>query len=162
MKRIPVLFLAGLLMLAACDQKGKVPKSQSDFVMRLKRAQDTVTLFQHQKELQTRIITNMGKYVANNMNFTDWAFKVERINGETVDLKVPAPTDTTGYNVRFAMLVPEGDAKLQGQVSKLKVGDLIKADGELAMKTADGKISMNEYFQSDSAKFIKIIPKQLK
>lgn len=162
MKRIPVLFLAGLLILAACDQKGKVPKSESDFVMRLKRAQDTVTLFQHQKELQTRIITNMGKYVANNINFKDWSFKVEGVNDQTVDLKVPAPADTTGYNVQFVMLVPEDDAKIQEQVSKLKAGDLIKVDGELAMKTDEGKVSMTGYFQSDTAKFIKIIPTQIK
>ncbi len=162
MKRIPILFLAGLFLLTACDQKGKVPMSQSNFMMRLKRSQDTVTLFSRQKEIQTRIITNMGKYVANNLNFTGWSFSVENINGQTLDLKVPAPKDTTGYNTKFVLFIPQDDAKIKEETAKLKVGDLIKVDGEIAMKTAEGKISMTDYFTSDSAKFIKIIPTQIK
>lgn len=161
MKRIPILFLAGVLLLAACE-KGKVPRTQSDFLMRLKRAQDTVTLFSNQKELQTRIITNMSKYVAVNMNFTDWSFAVENINDQTLDLKTPAPKDTTGYNTKFVMVIPQDDAAIKDKVAKLKQGDLIKVDGEIDMKTEDGKVSMNSYFASDSAKFIKIIPKQVK
>ncbi|PWG79614.1 hypothetical protein [Pararcticibacter amylolyticus] len=155
MKRKPILFLAGLLFLIACGQKASVPRSQSDFVMRLKRAQDTVKIFQHQKELQARIITNMGKYVANNLTFKHWTFKVENISDLGLDLKVPAPKDTTGYNVKFVMPV---SPEVKDAASKLKVGDLIKVDGEIAMKTPEGKISMNDYFQSDSAKFIKIAP----
>lgn len=161
MKRLPILFLAGVLMLCACDQKGQVPKSESDFVMRLKRAQDTVTIFEHQQELKNRIITNMSKYVANNMNFADWSFRVEKMSDSELGLKVPAPKDTTGYNVRFVLPLG-GDAKLKEALAKVKEGDFIKVDGEIDMKTADGKVSMNDYFLTDSARFIKLSARVIK
>ena len=162
MKRIPILFLAVMFILAACDQKGKVPQSQTDFLMRLKRSQDTATLFSHQKEIQMRIITNMSKYVASNLNFTGWSFKVEKVNGDMLDLKTPAPADTTGFNTKFVMLTSAADAKVKDALAKVKEGDVINVDGEIDMKTADGKISMTNYFTTDSAHYIKLLPKQVK
>lgn len=163
MKRAPILFLAGLLVLAACDQKGNASLAQKNFLMRLKRAQDTISIFSGQPEIKTRIITNMSKYVRDTaLTLKGWNFKVTAIKGPEIDLQSPEIGDTTASNVKFTMLVPQSDAKLKDEAAKLKVGDKIMVDGEMAMKTDDGKISMSSYFTSDSAKVIKFVPTGIK
>ncbi len=161
MKKLITLILLGGLFISACSENMSVPPSQSNFVGRLKRAQDTVTLFKNQAALKNRIVTNMAKYVAANMEFKAWKFDVEDVNTNSIQLKVPAPTDTAGYNVNYRIFLPLADAELNKALTAIKAGDKIKLDGVIDMKTADGKISMNDYFSSDSAKYIKLAPSKL-
>ncbi|WP_407430257.1 hypothetical protein [Arcticibacter sp.] len=162
MKRI--LHLAGLaclLALMSCEQKAD--PSQKKFLERLKLTQDTVNIFQNKEVLKARIITNLNRYVRDNaLTFKNWTFQVENIAADKLDLKSITVGDSSIYGVRFAMLIPEDNAPLKEEIGKLRVGDKITIDGEMAMKTEDGKVSMNSYFDSDSTKFIKLMPKEIK
>lgn len=160
MKRILLLGLSGLFLLMACEKP--VSKSQNSFLVRLKQTQDTVDIFQNQI-LKDRVITNLNKYVRDNaLTFTEWNFKVENISGNQVYLKSTIVGDSSIYGVKFAMLVPTEESQIKTDISKLKVGDLIEVDGNMAMTTEDGKVSMNSYFASDSTHIIKLLPKEIK
>lgn len=153
--------MACILFLMSCEQKAD--PSQKQFLVRLKQTQDTVNIFQNKEVLKTRVITNLNKYVRDHaLTFKNWTFNVENITADQLDLKSTEVGDSTIYGVRFAMLMPQNDDALKGKIAKLKVGDKIAVDGEMAMKTEDGKVSMNSYFQSDSTKFIKLLPKEIK
>lgn len=158
MKGKPILFLAGCALFAACTAGSSITVSQKNFVERLKRSQDTVTQFKKYPVIQQRIITNMGKFVAANMNFAKWTFKVEKVSENAIELKVPAGTDTAGYNVKYVINMPVATAAVQTALEKVNEGDNILVDGKIAMLTADGKINMNDYFTTDSLHFIKIDP----
>lgn len=163
MKRIPILFLAGLFLFSACEQKRKAPRTQVNFLMRLKRAQDTAKVFTHQEAIRTRIVTNMSKYLRDSaLSFTDWTFKVTGTSPSQVNLQSTDIGDTTASNVKFAMLLSQADAKIKEKVASLKTDEVIKVSGEMNMKTPDGKISMTSYFNPDSAQVIKFIPKAIK
>lgn len=157
----PILMLLACLILAACSNEPKIAVSQKNFVERLKRAQDTATLFDKQQAIKQRIITNMGKYIAANMTFSKWKFDVKSVSPQSLELKVPAIEGQSGYDVKYVITLPTDDAALQEGLAKVKSGDNIKIDGQVAMFTPDGKISMNDYFLTDSAKFIKIKPTKL-
>lgn len=161
MKRIlPLAFMAFFLFLFSCEQQAD--PSQKQFLVRLKEAQDTVNIFQNKEILKLRVITNLNKYVRDHaLTFKNWTFKVENIGPEKLDLKSAGTGDSTIYGVKFAMLMPQGNATLADRVAKLKIGDKITLSGEMAMKTEDGKVSMNSYFASDSTKFIKLMPTEI-
>lgn len=153
--------MACILFLMSCEQKAD--PSQKQFLVRLKQTQDTVNIFQNKEVLKTRVITNLNKYVRDHaLTFKNWTFNVENITADKLDLKSAEVGDSTIYGVRFAMLVPQNDATLKDAIAKLKVGDKIAVNGEMAMKTEDGKVSMNSYFESDSTKFIKLLPREIK
>lgn len=152
--------LACLLILMSCERKAD--PSQKQFLVRLKETQDTVNIFQNKEVLKIRVITNLNKYVRDHaLTFKNWTFNVENIAADKLDLKSADAGDSTIYGVRFAMLVPQDDVALKDAIAKLKVGDKIAVNGEMAMKTEDGKVSMNSYFESDSSKFIKLLPKEI-
>ena len=153
--------LACLLVLFSCEQNAD--PSQKQFLVRLKQTQDTVNIFQNKEVLKSRVITNLNKYVRDNaLTFKNWTFNIENIAADKLDLKSAGTGDSSIYGVRFAMLIPQDDAKLKDAIGKLKIGDKIAINGEMAMKTEDGKVSMNSYFDSDSTKFIKLMPKEIK
>jgi len=153
-------FMAILLTFMSCEQQAD--PSQKQFLVRLKETQDTVNIFQNKEILKNRVITNLNKYVRDHaLTFQNWTFQVEGIGADKLDLKSAGAGDSTIYGVRFALLIPQ-DAALKDAIAKLKVGDKIAVNGEMAMKTKDGKVSMNSYFESDSSKFIKLTPTALK
>lgn len=162
MKR--TLHLAMLVCLScfmSCQQQAD--PSQKQFLMRLKETQDTVNIFQNKEILKMRVITNLNKYVRDKaLTFKNWTFNVEKIEADKLEVKSAGTGDSTIYGVRFALLIPQDNSKLKDEISKIKVGDKISVDGEMAMKTEDGKISMNSYFESDSTKFIKLMPAEIK
>ena len=160
MKRILLFGLSGLFLLMACEKK--TSKSQNSFLVRLKQAQDTVDIF-HSQILKDRVITNLNKYVRDNaLTFSDWNFKVENITANQVNLKSTIAGDSSIYGVKFAIEIPTAESKIKTDVSKLKVGDLIEMNGEMAMATEDGRVSMNKYFASDSTNIIRLLPKEIK
>lgn len=160
-KTLHLVCMACILFLMSCEQKAD--PSQKQFLVRLKQTQDTVNIFQNKEVLKMRVITNLNKYVRDHaLTFKNWTFNVENITADKLDLKSAEVGDSTIYGVRFAMLVPQNDAALKDAIAKLKVGDKIAVNGEMAMKTEDGKVSMNSYFDSDSTKFIKLLPKEIK
>ena len=161
MKRVLFLFLAAATLLAGCDQKGSLTRTQANFLKRLKRAQDTVNIFS-QRELKQRVVNNMNRYVRDTaLNFKGWHFKVTKIDGQLVYLRTPLPKgDTTGFNVEF-LIEPANAAGLGELNSKLKPGAQLTIDGELAMKTPEGQISMDDYFYHDSLKFIRLVAKSV-
>ncbi|PRY51451.1 hypothetical protein B0I27_10736 [Arcticibacter pallidicorallinus] len=153
--------LACLLVLMSCEQKAD--PSQSQFLLRLKKTQDTVDIFQNKEVLKARVITNLNKYVRDNaLTFKNWTFHVENIAADKLNLKSVGLGDSLIYGVPFAMLIPQNNAAVKDAITKLKVGDKIAISGEMAMKTEDGKVSMNSYFESDSTKFIKLMPTEVK
>lgn len=153
--------LAFILILMSCEQKAD--PSQKQFLVRLKQTQDTVDIFQNKEVLKNRVITNLNKYVRDNtLTFKNWTFDVVNITADKLDLKSAGTGDPSIYDVPFAMLIPQDNAAVRDAIAKLKIGDKIAVSGEMAMKTEDGKVSMNSYFESDSTRFIKLIPIEVK
>ncbi len=187
MYKIKLLLIAALFTVA-CKQVSQTknndprPKSQIDFLNRLKRAKDSIDLAYNNSAAKDRIIANIDKYLIDSLKqFNDWHLIVESISdfssdGKTfynIDLTSPIRIDNSvdtisidnkvDFNFTVSKEPKDKDLlKIKDEISKLSIGDTIKVDGVIFMTDEDmKKLTLSAYFDNFVSKKLTLLAKEI-
>lgn len=186
MKRSKFLLIA-ILFIVACQQGAMTkkandprPKSQIEFLNRLKSAKDSIDLAYNNSAQRDKIISNIDKYVIDSVKqFSGWHLIVENISDFSQDgtffynidltcpIKIDNSIDTISLDnkVDFTFSVPKNPEdknvlKIKENVSKLSIGDTIKLDGVIFMTDEKmKKITLSDYFDGFASKKLILLAK---